>query len=126
MDIRLNGKPLREVFPEAAKWFDSAEKLAALGFNELVNNLLDAKDARISELEKSLAQITSENKELAARLEEVQKKLSRPKSGKKPTPVAPPEIDDETTRELMEDAYTPKSKSEARRLQIMKESKRGK
>jgi hypothetical protein len=119
MDIKVDGKPLREVFPEVAKWFDSAEKLTGLGFQELVNNLLDQKDARIKDLEDQVARKTREAHDLAEQVGELQRKLARPKGKNKPE-------HDETTQELLDDAYKPHSKSEARRMAVMKEAKGGK
>ena len=128
-DVQLNGKPLAEIAPEAYKYFEAANTTLSIGIASLINSVTKVYEEQIKDLRKQLSTLGEANDRLrgeVARAEEhlfvAMSKLARPKN-KRVKPSA--KGLDKVTEELLEEAF-PKSKSEARRLAVMKEAKSGK
>lgn len=132
MEIQINGKPLAEISPAAARHIDCAQELYSLAINVLVSDL--RKQLRLAK--EALESAEQSNVDLQAELETVKHKLSRPKAGRVSTKQkaqattrrAVPADTDDTTKSLMNEAYNgkkPISKSEARRLKTLREEDDG-
>jgi F0F1-type ATP synthase membrane subunit b/b' len=139
MDIQIDGRSLADIAPAAAEYFKTADTLKSLGIVALAGGIGKMFEGRIKALEDALRQTSKERDafhvsfaQALKELEEARAKLSRPKAGRQSlkknstTRRQIPEDADETTQELMEEAYNgkkPHSKSEMRRLALMKEGK---
>lgn len=137
MEIQIDGKSLSEFAPDAARYFATEETLRSMGVVALIQSVSRLYEARIKVLEVSLKATLQDKNDLSILTDELkhtidvlQAKVShrkQPKSGRFASGRAGlrknemPEDADETTQELLDEAYEP-SKSEMRRHAAMKKS----
>lgn len=135
MEIQIDGKPLSEAAPDAVKYFATEDTLRVLAVEALIKGVAHLYETRIKTLERELKvavqdgndyledniRLTEELGELRAKISHRKKPVKELRERRPLQKIEVRDEDDETTEELMKEAY-PSSKSEMRRHAVMKKS----